>query len=67
MIHPGETEFSPLAEREKKPRQPIPTIPPAKRLSGFTEVEVGFSDEQATAEARRCLMCDIELQELSKE
>ncbi len=30
-----------------------------ERLAGFSEVELGFSEEQALCEAGRCLRCDI--------
>lgn len=40
-----------------KPRTVVPTIPMEKRLSSFSEVELGFSAEQAIAEAQRCLIC----------
>jgi NADH-quinone oxidoreductase subunit F len=31
----------------------------AKRLQGFDEVELGYTEEQAVAEASRCLRCDV--------
>ena len=37
-------------------RPPIPMLP-LKRRTGVTEVEVGFDEESAMAEARRCLHC----------
>ena len=39
------------------PRQEVPTIP-VDRRSGITEVEVGFTREQAMLEASRCLTCN---------
>ena len=39
-------------------RLPIPTIP-LDRRTGITEVEVGFTEEQARREAARCLKCWI--------
>jgi formate dehydrogenase (NADP+) beta subunit len=39
-------------------RQPIPMLP-VDRRTGITEVEVGYDDESAMAEARRCLRCWI--------
>ncbi|UCF94229.1 MAG: FAD-dependent oxidoreductase [Desulfobacterales bacterium] len=40
-----------------KPRVPMPRLAAAKRLRSFSEVERGYSEEQAVAEARRCLVC----------
>jgi len=37
-------------------RQPIPMLP-VDRRTGITEVEVGYDEESAMAEARRCLRC----------
>lgn len=39
-------------------RQPIPMLP-LERRTGVTEVEVGFDEASAIAEARRCLRCWI--------
>lgn len=39
-------------------RPEMPTLPVAERLKSFAEVELGFSQETAMAEARRCLRCD---------
>ena len=38
------------------PRQPIP-MQPLERRTGVTEVEIGYNDESAMAEAKRCLHC----------
>ena len=62
-----EVELIPLKEHEKRRRLPIPCISVAERLGGFAEVELGFSDEQAIEEAKRCLRCDLELEELTLE
>jgi formate dehydrogenase beta subunit len=37
-------------------RQPIPMLP-IERRTGITEVEVGYSEQEAMAEASRCLKC----------
>jgi NADH-quinone oxidoreductase subunit F len=42
---------------EKKARTDIPTLPAEERQRGLKEVELGFSPEQAAAEANRCLDC----------
>jgi formate dehydrogenase beta subunit len=39
-------------------RVPVPTVP-LDRRTGITEVEMGFTEEQARAEAARCLKCWI--------
>ncbi len=43
---------------EKKARQAMPVVPPGER-KGFTEIELGFSEEDAVAEANRCLNCGV--------
>lgn len=45
-------------EMEARPRVEIPVLPPEERLSGFREIEIGYSEEQARQEALRCLRCD---------
>ncbi|MFC1916878.1 FAD-dependent oxidoreductase [Chloroflexota bacterium] len=42
---------------EKKGRVNIPILPVKDRHQGFTEVEGGLDNEQAKAEANRCLLC----------
>jgi formate dehydrogenase beta subunit len=39
-------------------RQPVPMVP-LERRTGVTEVELGFDEQTAMAEARRCLRCWI--------
>jgi ferredoxin len=41
-----------------RPRAQMPRLPLAQRL-GFAEVDVGFTQEQAVAEAERCLSCGV--------
>lgn len=45
-----------------KQRVEMPMLPVEKRRGNFTEVELGFSEEQAVEEAKRCLRCDLRLQ-----
>jgi formate dehydrogenase beta subunit len=46
-----------MAERfDEYSRLPVPTIP-LDRRTGITEVESGFTEEQARREAERCLRC----------
>ena len=44
----------------EKPRVAMPVRPPKKRVRGFEEIEIGFSEDQAREEAKRCLRCDLE-------
>jgi NADPH-dependent glutamate synthase beta subunit-like oxidoreductase len=61
----GEEESRPLVKLtdeeiqaiEKKPRKRMPKLPLEKRVGNFNEVELGFSEEAAVAEAKRCLRC----------
>jgi NADH-quinone oxidoreductase subunit F len=43
-----------------KPRAPVRCLPPTKRIAVFDEIEIGFTEEQAIEEAKRCLRCDLE-------
>jgi heterodisulfide reductase subunit A-like polyferredoxin len=40
-------------------RVPLPELPLEQRLVGFAEVEGGYDDQSAQAEAARCLACGI--------
>ncbi len=39
------------------PREQMPTLSPAERTSSFTEYQLGFTEDQAVAEAARCIQC----------
>jgi len=41
-------------------RPEIPYLPAEERKRSFKETELGFSDEKARQEAKRCLRCDLE-------
>ncbi|HEY4691528.1 MAG TPA: FAD-dependent oxidoreductase [Anaerolineae bacterium] len=41
------------------PRVPMPMIPVERRQGSFAEVERGYTEEQARAEAARCLACGV--------
>ena len=45
---------------ETQPRLEVRTLPVAERRASFTEIELGFSEEVALREAKRCLRCDLE-------
>ena len=44
-------------------RASMPMQEPAARAHNFNEVELGFAEEAAREEARRCLRCDLEYEE----
>lgn len=46
-------------EVKPQPRVPMPELPVEERITGFQEVEQGYTDELAQAEAARCLACGI--------
>ncbi|MHC4536429.1 MAG: NADH-quinone oxidoreductase subunit NuoF, partial [Planctomycetota bacterium] len=54
-----------LTEKEieelQKPEMPL--LPVEERSGNFGEVELGFTEEMAIKEAKRCLRCDLELKE----
>ncbi|MDO8567296.1 MAG: FAD-dependent oxidoreductase, partial [Dehalococcoidales bacterium] len=49
----------PEGEHERKQRFHLKTIALERRLSSFDEVEEGYGEADATAEARRCLDCGL--------
>jgi len=63
VLAPPEKAMAPLEEAEEKRRPEMPTLPDKKRLSGFDQVELGYTDEMAIEEAQRCLRCDLEERE----
>ncbi len=46
-----------LAAHEKKARAEMPCKAPEVRIKDFNEMNLGFTEEQAIAEAKRCLEC----------
>jgi heterodisulfide reductase subunit A-like polyferredoxin len=46
-------------EIKSQPRVPMPELKVEARISNFAEVEGGYDDESAQAEAARCLACGI--------
>ena len=59
-IEYAQKDFNKIPEKiTPSPRQTMARIDMDRRLSGFTEVELGFTEEQALAEAGRCLDCMI--------
>jgi NADH-quinone oxidoreductase subunit F len=54
-------------ERESSSRAEPATIPVESRKKNFAEVEMALSAQQARAEARRCLRCDLTFTRRQKE
>lgn len=46
----------------EKRRPKMPSLPIDKRLGGFAQVGLGFTEQMAVKEAKRCLNCDLRLQ-----
>jgi heterodisulfide reductase subunit A-like polyferredoxin len=44
---------------ERKPRRSMPELPAEQRIKSFDEVELGFDEQAALAEADRCLSCGV--------
>jgi len=45
---------------DEKPRVKMPVAQPKERIKDFREIEMGFTEERAREEAKRCLRCDLE-------
>ena len=57
---PKGENWAPIPEDvEKAERARAPELDPAERVGSFAEVESGFTEEQARAEAARCLSCGV--------
>ncbi len=62
VAHPTESEIAELVARDEVnmgSRVAMPTVPVRERVQDFREVELGLTEEQARAEAARCLRCGI--------
>jgi len=46
-----------IVKTERMARQKMPELPIEARKGNFDEVELGFDEEAAVAEAKRCLRC----------
>ena len=55
----SDDELAPVPEgrHEREHRIAAPVLPAADRVQDFSEVELGYTEEQAVAEALRCLHC----------
>lgn len=45
---------------EEQKQVEVDLLPPDKRIMGFMEIEMGYTEEKAKEEAKRCLRCDRE-------
>ncbi len=53
----GEIPDSEFLSMKKITKERMNELPPEQRITTFAEVELGFTDEQASNEASRCLEC----------
>ncbi len=56
---PTETAKNPQPEAPRQERVKMPQAAPTGRVGGFIEIDLGYSAEQAIAEAKRCLSCGL--------
>jgi heterodisulfide reductase subunit A-like polyferredoxin len=62
VVHISQREIEERMARgeiRRQPRVPMPEMPVHQRLDNFLEVEGGYDDASAQAEAARCLACGI--------
>jgi heterodisulfide reductase subunit A-like polyferredoxin len=52
-------EDLPVTGYDRIPRAEMPRLDPRTRLNHFQEVQTGFNEAQAVAEAKRCVACGI--------
>jgi len=48
-----------MQKREKQPRVQMKKSPADKRIKDFREIELGYTENEAVREAKRCLSCSI--------
>jgi NADH-quinone oxidoreductase subunit F len=48
------------AAGSEKPRNHMPSLTSESRIESFSEVNLGFDEETAVREAKRCLRCDLQ-------
>ena len=61
LAPPEEAAALPEVEEEERYRIQMPCLSLTQRVRSFAEVELGFDEQQAIEEAKRCLRCDLEL------
>jgi len=61
----SEHEYNPWFGKEEGfaslPRVKMPALSPEERIKNFNLIELGFNEDQALEEAKRCLNCDYRL------
>ncbi len=60
ILAPREEAALPAIEEAEKHRHLLRSMPLAKRLNSFAEVELGLGPKLAIEESKRCLRCDLE-------
>jgi heterodisulfide reductase subunit A-like polyferredoxin len=50
---------NPSPDAPRRPRRPMPQAPVGERLRDMREIDLGYSEEEAIAEAQRCLNCGL--------
>ncbi len=63
VLAPPEGEVEPLNTEEvegEKYRPSIKMLPLDERLKGYAQVALGYEQEKAIEETKRCLRCDLE-------
>jgi NADH-quinone oxidoreductase subunit F len=63
-IEPVELTDEEIAQAK---RPEMPKLSLKQRVNNFKEIELGFTEEMAVKEARRCLRCDLETKEGKKQ
>ena len=58
-VPPNQLAPIPEERHAHAPRAPMPTLAVEERVTGFAEVELGYSEEDAVREAERCLHCAV--------
>ncbi len=59
ITHEEINERMTQGEIKRQPRVPMPELPVEQRIDNFAEVEGGYDNESAQAEAARCLACGV--------
>ena len=59
VISPEDIAPVPDGTQRFDPQKAMPVLPIEERITGFGEVETGFTEEQAVEEAKRCLHCTV--------
>ena len=58
VVNPAGKSWKPISKKVKPAaRAKMPVLPAAQRVGNYKEVELGFTEEQARAEAGRCVDC----------